>query len=434
MSFKKLETLKTRFNKSYLLKGSALSFGAKIIAFTLGFTFQIIIARSLSLEEYGNYSYIMNLVFFSNTLAVFGLNTTAKKLIPGFVIKNDFSRLRGFFLFSLSIIIILSILVGLIDYLFLSFQEWKHGFDHVLLVITLLVLLTALVDFLSNSLFAFKQPFLGAISFNAIRYFVTIILIGYIFFQSEILSVESLIYFTITGCTVAVAIQMYFVGNRIGGGERKLSFELKPWVKLAMSLLLVNSFFVIQNRIDIQLLGIFRSTEEVGLYNAVFRGSEMSRFVFKAVSSVSMPLISALFAESAANEKIQNKLSKITKLLFWPSFIVIILTMIFSKFFLLLFGQEFTQANTEFIILLFGQLMLASNGTGIMVLNMSGYHKLSLRIFIFASLTNVLLNMILIPSYGILGASISTCLVNILIGFGSSFLVSKKLGLKTRII
>ncbi|WP_462252988.1 oligosaccharide flippase family protein [Ekhidna sp.] len=434
MVYKKLKAIKNKFNKSYLLKGSALSFVAKVIAFVIGFAFQIIIARSLSIEEYGNYSYLMNLVFFSNTIAVFGLNTTAKKIIPRLKVENDYAKIRGFFVFSSVVIIILSVLVGFIDYFFLSFQEWEHGIENVLFVITVLVLLTAIVDFLSNSLFAFKKPFLGAITLNALRYLTTIILIGYLFFQSELLDVAGLLQFTIYGFIVAAAIQMYFVSKQIGWKESSTNFEIKSWVSLASGLLLVNSFFVIQNRIDIQLLGVFRSKEEIGLYNAVFRGSEMSRFVFKAVSSVSMPMISALFAQSASNEVIQKKLRNITKLLFWPSFAVIILIGIFSKFFLLLFGTEFVQANIPFIILLFGQLMLASNGTGIMVLNMSGYHKLSLRIFIFASLTNVLLNLILIPYYGILGAAISTCLVNVLIGFGSSFLVRKKLDLNTRII
>jgi len=60
------------------------------------------------------------------------------------------------------------------------------------------------------------------------------------------------------------------------------------------------------------------------------------------------------------------------------------------------------------LILAFGQLINAFAGPGLNILNMTGYEKSARNTMLVVVVLNVLLNLILIPTLGPLGAAIST--------------------------
>jgi O-antigen/teichoic acid export membrane protein len=71
----------------------------------------------------------------------------------------------------------------------------------------------------------------------------------------------------------------------------------------------------------------------------------------------------------------------------------------------LMFGAEFTEAYMALIILAFGQLVNALFGPVALVLNMTGHERLTLIGVLVAVGVNVLLNLLLIPRFGMEGAA-----------------------------
>jgi O-antigen/teichoic acid export membrane protein len=73
-----------------------------------------------------------------------------------------------------------------------------------------------------------------------------------------------------------------------------------------------------------------------------------------------------------------------------------------------LFGQEFVIAKTTLLILLIGQAVNAMSGSVGLILQMTGKEKVYQNILLIALVFNIMLNLFLIPKFGIEGAAIAS--------------------------
>jgi O-antigen/teichoic acid export membrane protein len=90
------------------------------------------------------------------------------------------------------------------------------------------------------------------------------------------------------------------------------------------------------------------------------------------------------------------------------------------------FGEKFIMGYTALLILTIGQIINAGSGLVGYFLQMTGGHKVYMKITITFSITNVILNFLLIPHFGINGAAISTSLCLAMINIVAVFVVYKR--------
>ena len=76
----------------------------------------------------------------------------------------------------------------------------------------------------------------------------------------------------------------------------------------------------------------------------------------------------------------------------------------------LVFGAEYTPASTALTILCMGQLINTSSGSVVLVLNMTGHDKETVKGIAVALIINVLLALALVPLYGLNGAALSSAM------------------------
>jgi len=79
-----------------------------------------------------------------------------------------------------------------------------------------------------------------------------------------------------------------------------------------------------------------------------------------------------------------------------------------GPFVLSLFGADFTVGYPTLLTVLTGLVLRAASGPVEYLLNMTGHHRDTVRVYALAALANVGLNLLLIPAFGILGAAIAT--------------------------
>jgi O-antigen/teichoic acid export membrane protein len=86
------------------------------------------------------------------------------------------------------------------------------------------------------------------------------------------------------------------------------------------------------------------------------------------------------------------------------------------------------------LILLVGQVVNAGCGPVAQLLNMTGYEKYTLRGVGVSTILNVVLNVILIPKYGIAGAAVASALT--LVGWNLIlvYFVARELGINSSVI
>ena len=76
----------------------------------------------------------------------------------------------------------------------------------------------------------------------------------------------------------------------------------------------------------------------------------------------------------------------------------------------LVFGEAFTASYGPMVILVVGELVGASFGSIGFLLYMSNKEQIALRVLAGCALVNVILNAIMIPLFGMLGAAIATAI------------------------
>ena len=108
-----------------------------------------------------------------------------------------------------------------------------------------------------------------------------------------------------------------------------------------------------------------------------------------------------------------RKATRINVLISLP---ILIMLFSFSEFLLSMFGNSYTLAKNAFLILLMSQFFNSISGPSALYLNMTGRQKTLNLILLGSLLINVVLNLLLIPEFGMVGAALATTI---------SFVVSK---------
>ena len=97
-----------------------------------------------------------------------------------------------------------------------------------------------------------------------------------------------------------------------------------------------------------------------------------------------------------------------SRITFGVSVPILIILGFFSEPILFLFGDNYIAAKNALLILLVGQLFNSVSGPAAIYLNMTGRQRVLNVILAFGLILNILLNIILIPMYGIEGAAFAT--------------------------
>ena len=94
-------------------------------------------------------------------------------------------------------------------------------------------------------------------------------------------------------------------------------------------------------------------------------------------------------------------------LAFWPTLLGVLTLVVFGEFVLSLFGEEFSEGYTALLILCLAPLTQAFLGPSAAYLILAGHERSSLAAFAVGLCLTVVMNIILVPTYGIIGGAVS---------------------------
>jgi O-antigen/teichoic acid export membrane protein len=158
--------------------------------------------------------------------------------------------------------------------------------------------------------------------------------------------------------------------------------------------------------IDVILIGSLRSTEEAGLYAAVGRLVVLGVFAIEGVRLAIAPQVSRALA--TGDQEGARLLYRVGTwwlvAVSWPMYLTLA---IFAPFILRIFGPEFDAGATALLIISLTMLIGVGTGNVSVVLLMGGKSVWNLLNTAAALLVNLVLNILLIPRYGMTGAAIA---------------------------
>ena len=159
---------------------------------------------------------------------------------------------------------------------------------------------------------------------------------------------------------------------------------------------------------DSFLLGIFKNDQEVGIYRVAVQISSLVVFALAALNQMLHPHFSRLYAEKNM-EELQRLVSFSSKIILFLSVIPSVIFLVFGEMIVTyVYGQEYSIGSNTLSILIVGNLLNAAFGSVGALLNMTGHEKDSMRGMIIALIVNIVLDVVLIPYYGMEGAAVAT--------------------------
>lgn len=418
------------------LRKAAGTFGLRVASTALAFLTSILLARLLGVVGFGIYAYALSWGRFLTIPATLGLDNLLVREIAICQTRSSWGVARGLLSWANYAVLILSSGLGLIAVvLALGFR----GDDpQTLLTFSLAMLMLPIMTVRNLRLAAMRglhHIVESLVPELVIAPVLIIVLTGgaYLLLQDDLTPAWAM------GLKVIVTVITLGIGmrslNKVLPTAIKHTppeYRIKSWIRSALPLAFLGSTFVINSQADLIMLGAIRGTEAVGLYLPVTRGAQLINFVTIAANTVLAPAIASFY--SAGNtKKLQQMILKSTWSVFGVALLIATGLIVFGRWFLLLFGAEFTQGHTALSILCCGQLVNAATCAVGWLLMMTKYERQMAMSDGLGAIVNIILNALLIPRWGIEGAAAATATSLATVNIINAILVQKQLSINATI-
>jgi len=420
-----------------LAKETGIALIIKVIGLSLTYLLQVFLAQWMGRTEYGIYEFVMSCSLLLAIPAGLGLPHTVLRLIPQYRVKQDWQRLHGVMRGSWLLTLLASF--GLVAIAIGSIITVNHFHPFVYATPLLfgmgLVLLQALESLQQETARAMEDIPLAFVP-SQIVFPLLVLGSGFLLLQRH----EDITSLHLIG--IATFMFIVIVGFQLGLLWQKSNHELvkdtpvytyREWLGISLVLLIQQASSGILSQTDTVMIGSLIGPESAGIYNAAVKTSLWTSFVLQIVNMVAAPMFTTLYTQGDM-VGLQKVVSRVTIWIFYPTIAIAVCLMIFTQPILSLFGPGFIAANWSLKVLVLGQLINALCGSVGYLMIMTGHQNQSFRVIFCSALLNVVLNAILIPSFGIVGAAIATSFTMIVWNVWLGILVVKYVGVRPSIL
>lgn len=388
--------------------GGALLFG---IVLELGISFlgKVLIAQELDRFDYGSVSLGIATAAIVSTLVLLGLDTGIGRYLPRY---DDLDRRRGVLLSGFELSLPLSIISAAMVVLgapILAVDVFKDPtLVPVLRVFGLAIPFGAVMKLSIGGIQGLQESFPKVIVQNVT--FPTTRFVGII--VALVLSYGvlgfSVAYFF--SYVLAAVVGLYFLVTRTPLLDRDVTpvpirGEL---LRFSLPLVVTAAMTIILSDIDMYMLGIIRGTGVVGDYNVIYPLAQLLTTALTAFGFLFVPVVSELDA-AGERDQLDHLYKLVTKWVVISTLPVFLVFALFpARVIELTFGAKYLSAAPSLTVLSIGFFLHTVFGLNKGALTSLGSTRIIMYDDIAGAVVNVLLNLILIPTHGLLGAAWAT--------------------------
>ena len=424
---------------SEILTGSAWALIARVGATALSLVTSIIIARWYGADVMGTVAVLNSFLMLASIFTVLGTNTAILRLIPEYVAKYSATaaftvyRKTQYFVTGLS-------LVG--GGVFLLGSEFiadtvfsKPHLRFYLALAALFLVFQSLMNLNTQAVrgirmirgFAFMQ-LLPSLAKVVILVPVTIFLYH----------PDNPVYATLISIAVTALVGSWMMNRRfrqkISPADTPHSLPLGEILRISTPMLMSAGMFILLRQIGVIMLGIYRPEAEVGYYSVAVKLSSLTVFVLQAINSMVAPNFSELFHTGKTSELFLVA-KKSARLIFWTTTPILVFLLLLGKpLIIVMYGHDFAIAYGVMVIMVAGQFINGICGATGGFMNMTGHQKVLRNIIAAAAVLCIIMNLLLIPFFGMTGAAVSATLGILSWNFSVLFYMKKKFGTTTAYI
>lgn len=397
-----------------IVSGSTVILIGTFIGMLLDILIKKVLTSHLSPADFGTYSLALTVISITGAVATLGLNEGVPRYIAFFRGRQEEQKVHELIISAILMGLIAGILAILVSpSLFESLAG--QGFDaqgKILAVVKVLVFAIPFTILLNLTVAIYR----GFDRTNVNMYFYNIIRpVSLLIFAAAAVFVGA----SLKGVVLADLISMvftfgimsvYFVKRPPIKPEWKLKFSepTKQLMRYSFPLLITATLLNLMSWIDTIMLGYFKSPEVVGVYNAVYPIVGFLSLVIASMGYVYVPVASKLWGLNNT-QPVGSLYAVMTKWCFLLTFPIFALVFVYPEFLITkLYGAQYVGGATALRILAMGFIANSYFGFNYHTLLASGDSDFLMKCSVASAGINTVINFLLIPEYGMIGAAIGT--------------------------
>ena len=408
-----------------IAKNTSVLLTAQVLSYVLSFFSMMYMARYLGAEGFGVVSFALA---FTAIFAVFG-DLGLRPLTVREVARNKSLAPKYLANLSLMKIILVTITFGLIT-LTINLMSYPQDTITVVHLLALSVIFQSFTQMFYSIFEGFER-----MEFQGIGQMLNAALLlgGVIFAISH--------HFTVVGFASLYAIASAIVlvysfavmklkfSNPSLASATKMQMDWSFWkgtIKEALPFGLTAIFVTIYHYIDSVMLSLMKGDEVVGWYNAAYRLIVIALLIPIVFNSAIFPVMSRFFISSKA--ALQFAYERYFKYMVLLSIAIGVgTTLLADRFVLFVFGEEFAPSIIALQILIWSSVFIFIGSPLARLFESLNKQIVITKIVGICAILNVVLNLLFIPKYSYVGASVATALTQ-LIALALCFIWSLKIG------
>ncbi len=392
-------------------RNAILAFSVRCASAALLYLSQIVLARWMGSNEYGIYVFVWTWVLILGGLSHLGLNVATIRLAPAYRETGNLALLRGLIrggrlvaLSSGAIVMGLG-MAGL--WLFEPYVQSQFVLPlYLALVCVPLFALTDVQDGIGRGNAWMGLALMPPYVLRPLLVLAVMVAANAAGFEMKATTAAGAAILATWG---AGLVQTLMLNRRLDAslpaGLR--AYELGSWLSISLPLAVILGCELALQNTDVLVISQYMTPTDVGIYFAAGKTMALIMFVHYAVGSAVANRFSALNARGD-RDALRAFVRDSVNWTFWPSLAGAVLILALGKPLLWLFGPQFAAGYPVMCILVVGFLFRSAMGPAEFLLNMLGEQKLCAGVLLVSAVLNVVLNLVLVPRFGLVGAASAT--------------------------
>ncbi len=411
------------------------AFAIRVASAALAYLGQIFLARLLGQFEYGVFAYVWIWVIILGQISALGFGQSIIRFVPRYLEKSRPQHLQGYLRFAQGVVLLGSTFIALLAaaVLYLFAAQISNLYVWPLFLAVICIPLIAFADLQEGIARGFGWVNMALVPPYLMRPLLLIAGLALAIWLGAPVTAATAVGVAIGSTWLALVAQMLLLRRKIARQTQQAAqraYKPRYWIKAALPLILVDSFYLLQTYADLLVLNLYVPPDQLAVYFATVKTVGLVSFIHYAVGAATQQRFSGLQAVGARQE-LATFVQTTTHWTFWPALLATFGILALGYPLLWLFGANFTTGYPLMFMLAAGILLHASMGQAEYLLNMLG-HQNKVAMILFATLLiNLGLNFALVPAFGLAGAAFATTLTLALQGALFSIVAYRAEGLKT---
>jgi len=430
-----INNILARFGFDGHMKVVLITFLIQIFSAVLGFGLQIIIARNISTELYGELGILINYGTTLSYFVLFGVNTYVLRKVSTLDVEKDKKEISKLYLDSWIFLVFNCLLTfsGLfLVHVFFPFSIFEVNLFNALIFIGFTLSLAS-IFFIQNMDRALGYTIRSIAPVSIFKSVLILLPLGVLLYWNVELNLFLLFSLYVISSIVLLGYYLfkqvplleYNLGN-LKAGYKHLFQKSKDYFVNRVSHNFLKS-------LDLIFIDLLLTSFDAGIFSAALRIRIIIMFGLNALNIVFSPDVARLY-KNGEIEELNRILKKANIFIFGFGLTFLVLILFFSKPILSFFGSDYVSGSLVLVLICSANLVEASFGMTGSILNMTGRQKYYNRVIFFLLFLYVISAPFFLGTWGLVGSAVLIIIITLVKNFLEWQYIYFKLKIKTGVI